>query len=68
MTSATRPLDPETAEPVHELVPRPPVRVVGPGRRERAYQAEIAQGSARWRRRLALLRRPAIRRRAAPGV
>ena len=43
MTSATRPLDPETAEPVHELVPRPPVRVVGPGRRERAYQAEIAE-------------------------
>lgn len=41
--SATRTLDPETSEPVLELQPRPAMRVVGPGRKERAYQVQIAE-------------------------
>jgi chromosome segregation ATPase len=41
--SATRTLDPETSEPVLELQPRPGMRVVGPGRKERAYQVQIAE-------------------------
>lgn len=35
-------LDPETGLPAYELVtPRPPLRVTGPGRRERAYLERI---------------------------
>lgn len=36
-----RTLDPQTSEPIVELRPAP--RVVGPGRKERAYQAQIAE-------------------------
>ncbi|MBL6721305.1 MAG: hypothetical protein ISQ08_07825 [Planctomycetes bacterium] len=41
--SATRTLDRETSEPVVELLPQPAMRVVGPGRKERAYQLQIAE-------------------------
>jgi hypothetical protein len=35
-------LDAESREPVFELAPAPPPRVVGPGRRERQYQQRVA--------------------------
>lgn len=35
-------LDAESGEPVFELAPTPPPRVVGPGRRERQYQQRVA--------------------------
>lgn len=34
--------DAESGEPVFELAPAPPPRVVGPGRRERQYQQRVA--------------------------